>query len=672
MTVKVRSSEGEALFNDTTPDIDSPSSITAGDLLAIIWCMNDDPVAGTSITPPAGFGLVGDITDAAVGDRGMRYLVWTKIATATDATNQGTANYYAFSGMDGTTDILYGIFSLYDDGGDVVRLRGSSLDDNHQNDLAGSTTAIAPTQTIAIDGSMAICCWASRQGTDYFNIDQSNSYSPTGGANATVNYEDAWTSSSMSDLEWVVGSAEFDIEDSPIGTQTLTHLNITGDPDPVDCYSISMVFEAVSATTLEIFVGNSALPTASTGTTDLTSADLAVTPVGVLHNASRANSASTLDGDAVYNFGMSDGTTDRSMSCGMNDGTANDDATCGYHDACVSQTSPGSQVEDGSVSHNSFISGGQRVNNDNGFNAAELCGHMFFAGCDFSVEEVTLNASVDTKATVDPGFDWDVVIVTHCRETVLDDEDADSRGSIGFYVKADDEQACMWWGCNNGDASPGGPALQINTNYAGVACAAGTGALVFGIDVQDGVSGTECDIYPRIAGGESVLVALAFIGFTDASSARIVQWDTPTSTGNNSITGTSGTPVALIHLISRAAGYNSAEADGDAGAQGVSFITDDSQFCVSSYNEFNTGGNSNCKNLAEPQSIRVLRHDRNTSSLNSYGSTHVSPFGTDGWTENWTHVEDGGAGKCVTLAFLEPDTGTALPLLGGSNSSGGF
>lgn len=410
---------------------------------------------------------------------------------------------------------------------------------------------------------------------------------------------------------------------------------------------------------LEIFVGRTALPTAGSGTADFTSADSSTTPVGALHNASRAPTSDAIAGDFVFNIGMSDGTLSRAMSTTANDSFATDDATKGYYDGVVGQTVPGSQTEEGLCTHNSFIAGGQRVNDVNGFFNAALCSHMFFSGCNFTTKEVTLNATVDTVVNVDPGHAWDVVLVTQCQETVLGDEDADNNGSFGFMVKADDAQGCIVTGTNNGDASPGGPSLRISTTYAGMVVTPGTGAIVFGIDVEEG-SGTSCDIYPRIAGGQSVLVALTFIGFTDSSAAKIVSWDTPTATGNNAVTGAGGEPIALIHLISRAAAYDTAEADAEAGTMGVSFITPDSQFCASATNEYATGGNSVCSNLSVDQSVRVLRDDKNTAATNSYGSDYVS-MDSDGWTENWTEVEDGGAGKCITLAFTAPSN-TVAPL----------
>lgn len=421
---------------------------------------------------------------------------------------------------------------------------------------------------------------------------------------------------------------------------------------------------------LEIFVGRAAVPTASTGTTDFTSADSSTTPVGALHNNTKCTTTAVLSGDCVFNIGMSDGTTERAMSSTANDGQTASDVTCGMYDGAVCGTIPGNQSQDGVLNHNSFIAGGERVDNTDGFQNAGLNHSMFFAGCNYTVLGAVLNATVDTTVNVDPGHAWDVVLVTQCRETTLGDEDADQRGSFGFMTKADDAQASICVVEDNADASPGNQVARLSTTYAGQICNQDTGAIIVGIDVQEG-SGTSCDIFPRLAGGELVQLGLTFIGFTAGEAAKIVTWDTPTGTGNNAVTGAGGTPEALIHLITRLAAYDSAETDAEAGAWGISFITDDSQFSSMNMNEFSTGGNSDCRNMSSPVSISVTNHAGSQSATDSYGSTHVS-MDSDGWTENWTARISSSARKCVTLAITQADAGSSLPLLGGSASSGGF
>ncbi len=242
MTVKVRSSEGEKITNDTSPDMNSPASITEGDLLVVVWMINDDTTQ--TITPAAGWTEEDSHEFATMGSNGTAYYMWTKRATATDATNQGNADEYTFTGMDGVDDIIYAIFSLNDDGAGEVNYVASSLTENAET--GGGTDSDALTQTITIDGTLCLCLWTARDGTDPFKIGVSTAFAPTGGANPAL-YEGGWTSSGFSGSEIVAGSAEWDISDSPIGAQQVTHTSLNSD---VDVYSTSMLFEQTTVSTI--------------------------------------------------------------------------------------------------------------------------------------------------------------------------------------------------------------------------------------------------------------------------------------------------------------------------------------------------------------------------------------------------------------------------------------
>ena len=374
---------------------------------------------------------------------------------------------------------------------------------------------------------------------------------------------------------------------------------------------------------LEVFVGQTPLPTDAVGTTDLTSPDSTTVPVGAIHTRTKGITNGTLVQDFDFSVGMSDGTLSRSISSTVNSDQTVDDASKGYHDAVVSRNTAGSNIQDGDVSHNAFIAGGQRVNDVQAFPLAHLCNHMFFAGCNATVKEVILNATVDTAVNTDPGHAWDVAIVLHCRETVLDDGDPDNMASLGFMTKADDKQACICTVTNNGDASPGNPGLRISNTYSGMRLNEETGALIFGIDVQAG-SVTSADVFPRIAGGESNLVAILFLGFTTGESALIFESASPASLGNRQDTiGGTLVPIATIDLISRAASYDVSETDAEAGVFGIGFSSDDSQFCSYGHNEFATGGNSNARGQVNNVSIDVGRDDGNKNAGNAYLESNV-------------------------------------------------
>ena len=239
MTVKVRSSVGNKdTGGDITPEFDSPGTIIVSDLLTLVMLYDDD--TDQSLTPASGWSLRDELASASVGTAGRRYLLYTKIAVQDDVDNQGTADFYVFT--DGEPDdLVYGVLSLRNDAGGIVEYVSGSL--AHNVETGGGTTTIAPTQIVSVNASMSICAWSANEGTNPFAIDVSESYSPSGGDNPAL-LHGAWTSNGISNLEWVVGTAEWNTNDSPIGLQTLNHNSLNSN---VDEYSVSMMFKPVTS-----------------------------------------------------------------------------------------------------------------------------------------------------------------------------------------------------------------------------------------------------------------------------------------------------------------------------------------------------------------------------------------------------------------------------------------
>ena len=255
MTVKVRSSAGNKQMNDATPNFDSPATITAGDLLALLIMLNDD----TSVTLGVDTGWKLEDTEITSSSPNTSYFLCTKTATADDSTNAGTANQYLFSGFNGSDDILYGLFSFYDDAGGTVSYKGSSLASTYESDSDADTDA--PTQTIAADGSLSLSFFRAGAGVNNWKIHSgSQAYAPTGGANPTY-HNFGWARESIAGANIVAVTAEWDISDSPIGAQQITHQDLDADTNTFSC---SAIFEATSVTGGAVFTEQTVTLTNST------------------------------------------------------------------------------------------------------------------------------------------------------------------------------------------------------------------------------------------------------------------------------------------------------------------------------------------------------------------------------------------------------------------------
>jgi hypothetical protein len=349
-------------------------------------------------------------------------------------------------------------------------------------------------------------------------------------------------------------------------------------------------------------------------------------------------------------IGASDGTDDRYVSISSNDAEV---TTGTFHRSnpasCLGLILPAASTEDGAVSHNSFIAGGQRVDNDNGASSARLVNHMFFK-CEFaSLLTATLDTAVDTAVNVDPGFNWDALITFGaCRGATANGDEAEIY--LGFFDRTN--QGCIAFNSADGQTD-GDPSLQISTTYCGMEMALGTGALDYGVDASVG-SGTSCDLTPRNAGGDGDAVFCLFLGWTSAESASVFSWTSPTATGADAQTGLGFQPQALLNLFSFAASYDTAEADADGGAFAIGMETGDSQFCAGISDEFNSA-TTDSQSMIDNQAINV---ELDTGAAGDVAT--LTSLDADGFTHNYSGVE-GTANRMLTLAFEVAASNTATP-----------
>lgn len=218
MAILVRSHEGDVQTNQTTVEVDSPATITAGDLLFIALLINDDAPTDP-IGRPTGWKQQHDTTDASTRTRAMAF---TKTAVAADVTNQGTANYYDFTGFNSTDDVLFACFSLYDDvSPSLTPVYGGEV----RREPALTDYSIAEETTVIADDTMVINLWSAHGSGGAFNIAGSNSIISGGQVDTKLSSD--WVAVGFSNSTWVGYSHEVDISDSPFAAR-LEHDSTVG------------------------------------------------------------------------------------------------------------------------------------------------------------------------------------------------------------------------------------------------------------------------------------------------------------------------------------------------------------------------------------------------------------------------------------------------------------
>ncbi len=408
---------------------------------------------------------------------------------------------------------------------------------------------------------------------------------------------------------------------------------------------------------LTVWATQNAVDTTGTGTTNFTHGTVTNTPVAALHFLAGATTNGGTPSGARCSVGMTDGTDQRYVSINSVHNISTNTDTHRYNntDACIAQMFSGGPTLDGAMSHDAFISGGQRLNNDNGFGTGYLCNSLFFDCDNAKVLTATINATVDTVVNVDPGFAWDALICI----SVADNSVAGSTNaefSFGFFDRTN--QGCLMFNSENGDTTSGGDVgLQVRNDSVAGELALGTGNLDYRVEAAVG-TGTSCDLTPRNNGGDTDLVYCLFLGWSTAETVEVVSWDSPTTTGNNADTSAGIEPQAVIHLFSFAGAYNTAEADGDAGAFGIGIETADDQFCTGYADE--QGANPTDTQSSNNNKSIFVEEDDGTAG---YEGTLTSLDAT-GWTHNWTATQVA-ANKLMSLAFSA--SGDDAGALGGVN-----
>ena len=406
--------------------------------------------------------------------------------------------------------------------------------------------------------------------------------------------------------------------------------------------------------TLEVWATQNAVDTTGSGTTDFVHGSITTTPVAALHCWTHGTVNGTAVNQMTMGVGMSDGTTDLSVSISSQHDVSptNTSYRRSSSEGCVSGCFTTGASLDGAMSHNSFIAGGQRLNNDNAFASARLCNSLFFDCDNAKTVSAILDASVDTAVNVDPGFAWDVMIVIGVPRTVASGQYAEMY--MGFFDKTN--QGCIAFNsAHNNSSVVADVSLRLSDTYVGMEMGMGTGTVDYAVDAVLG-SGTSVNLFPRTDGGDGDPVYCLFLGWASDETVKVVSWDSPTATGSNQVTSVGFEPQGCIHLLSFADDYDVAEAGADAGAFGIAFETADDQFCVAVADEYNTGANSDTQALTDNQSINVP----DDGGAATYDAT-LTNYLSNGWDHNWAATETGVTNRLISLAFEASSTVTIGP-----------
>jgi hypothetical protein len=578
MAILVRSSQGNVDTNQTTIQVDSPATIVAGDLLFIPLLVNDDSPAG-AITPPSGFVQRSDYTDASTRTRAMAF---TKTADATDVTNAGTADYYDFSGFNSTDDVIHACLALYNSAGGTPFYTG---DVRWESGSGGSSQNTGNT-IVRYDASLVINCFSAHGGSDYFNIDASNSI--TNGGRVDTKLNTAWTNDAFSDSKQVVYSHEVDIADS-VFSPTLNFSTITADGRGE--MAMSYMFDPQSPSH---GIVNSTTRTSTTGTKDYIKAGLGTPKAAIV--LSSYNSAQNTD---INDFGMAAGLTDFTTEVlfGTNyeDNVSPTDARVAQNNDRIHEMSdPGTQTQDSVAAENGTVTDGMQLNFSavHASTSRRLSAIMLKEGIDsVSVDYVTLNGA--GTVTVTPGFQADILIAFGNGGTVEPGGNG-FQSALGFYHRADDVHRIMGWRGDDGQTTPT-VGCGVDSDFLIGTC--NNGATSFFDTFQaENFTSTQYDI-TNISGSASPQVGIMAIKLAAGYEAKVGYFNAPVTSGVTSvITGLSFQPQFAMFAAS-SFGVDTADEVSNTGCEwSIGACDADAEVAVGMFAEDRTSAsNSNCQ-----------------------------------------------------------------------------
>lgn len=281
-----------------------------------------------------------------------------------------------------------------------------------------------------------------------------------------------------------------------------------------------------------------------------------------------------------------------------------------------------------------LISGGIRLTYDTNNATNNRYAWAAFGGVDTQAKSGTIALGTGTSAIAvsDVGFEPDVVIlIGACRGAAA--ADANFAYSIGAATK-DGTQRCVLGAEANGAANSE-PLQAIRNDYAGGQIANTTGALDYGLLVS-AFNGAGFSVTPSASAGSD---SIGYLALKLGGRVKIVDLNTPTSTGNAAITGAGFEPQFALSICTLLEAVNSHPGATSALMEGlsISFIGANQR----SAGMWTDSGNAttSCQNIIPVGNSAITCF----SAFNQFTTTGVqaalTSFDADGLTLNYSVVQ---------------------------------
>jgi len=410
--------------------------------------------------------------------------------------------------------------------------------------------------------------------------------------------------------------------------------------------------------TLNIWTAQNQFPIVDVGTTDWVDKDEPATPAAAIHVVSSPTKNDELANPGRIGWGFTDGTNSawHSQRSEHNVGTTN--CTFALHETGVVGLIDETLTSIiGEVSHNSFIAGGERINNINGAVVPHLVNSLYF-DCDNASVVAASPVTQDVAVNIDPGHEWKCCFVLGMSSASAPlTFDAVAAGYFSAFDKITSA------GIINGELdleADGRPSSNFMTGdgspdpiYVGGQLNVFTGNHTWACEIALG-SGTSLDVTARLANPAAATeVFFLFLGWDSSERVLVHPWGTPTSAGLDTQTGVGFKSQAMINLFSHMLEYN------------TGYQTPDSQiglgFATAKYqnSEFFT-----YEDVADPTVTSSMCSARFANNILDDGTdgfrASFAGFTDDGWKQQ-VHATQGVLRRQMSLMFEQSNPFVHVP-----------
>lgn len=407
----------------------------------------------------------------------------------------------------------------------------------------------------------------------------------------------------------------------------------------------------------------------STGTQTLSDSNMSVTPKLAIMWLTEGSSAGTDIADAAIGYGATDGTNQWAMSVTSQDNQASTSSTRILDEtSCIALLDGGSEsTKLVNATFDSFGTGSVTIDHQVAPGAGYLINVILMGGDDLDVLVGSIDPTDTDSGTTDitTTFQPEVGIFAYCERDDNTSGAGHIRFSVGYmsYISSTITQRVVALRESTGGGS-GQPSMARRTDRI-ASYLTTTGTEVAGFEVT-AVGATSVTITTRTSGAASRDLPYVLIS-TGGQGVWVGDVDSPTSTGDNAVTGVGFNPAVIMPVVSTL--YTSDVDANDNTAGGLSIgaaVTDMASNDLEGSSRISiedAADPTNTESSTESSIIRVTQDDGTDGIAASFTS-----FDSDGFTLNWSLVDGSNAWAGIGLAFAEAPssgvTGTLTATLG--------